>query len=65
MRRLGFSIEKRSGVVVIVEDDGGVAPANMREILLWNALIESKKREESLENMVRWLDEDEDEEAEE
>ncbi|MEQ6437177.1 hypothetical protein V8Z74_19420 [Comamonas sp. w2-DMI] len=39
---LGFTVEQRGDVWVVVEDAGGVCPASSHECALWNALIEAR-----------------------
>lgn len=66
---LGFTIEERAGVKVIVEQGGGVRPATNHEVAMWD-LIEKqegtmellrkflKEREEQAEiNTDKWIEE--------
>lgn len=46
---LDFHLEERGGVACIVEDQGGVRPANMHETAMWDALASLKRRVVELE----------------
>lgn len=41
MARLGFELQDQSGVWVVIDDCGGVRPANLTEIVLWDSLLSS------------------------
>lgn len=54
---LGFKIEERSGVKVIVEDKGGVRPATDHEIAMWDLIEKHEEKFDFFRKILRERDE--------